>query len=264
MPSRITIQDIADALGISRNTVSKAINNTGVLADATREKILKKAMELGYKQFSYVTEENAPQFGVPLSNAKKRKEVALFMTDFFCASQAAGSMLDQLCKGLSESGYSLAIHRIFPDEQKNLQLPPSFMQEKTAGIVCMEISDPAYCRLICGLSIPVLFIDSPPSAFCETMKADCLYMDSQSNIYRFVREMVQRGKSRIGFIGDYRHGQSFFERYLGYRNALYLSGLSCPAEYCITKYTEVFRTPPLAEKLPAIPGGMLPKAGAAS
>lgn len=29
MADRITIQDIADALGVSRNTVSKAINNPG-------------------------------------------------------------------------------------------------------------------------------------------------------------------------------------------------------------------------------------------
>ena len=55
MSDRVTIQDIADALGLSRNTVSKAINNTGILADATREKILKKALEMGYKQFSYVS-----------------------------------------------------------------------------------------------------------------------------------------------------------------------------------------------------------------
>ena len=53
MNKKVTIQDIADALGISRYTVSKAINNTEGLADATREKILQKAMEMGYKQFSY-------------------------------------------------------------------------------------------------------------------------------------------------------------------------------------------------------------------
>ena len=46
MSDRVTIQDIADALGVSRNTVSKAINNTGILADATREKVLKKANEM--------------------------------------------------------------------------------------------------------------------------------------------------------------------------------------------------------------------------
>lgn len=55
MAGRVTIQDIADALGLSRNTVSKAINNTGILADSTRERILQKAVEMGYKQFSYVT-----------------------------------------------------------------------------------------------------------------------------------------------------------------------------------------------------------------
>ena len=46
MKKKVTIQDIADALGISRNTVSKAINNSEGLADATREKILQKAVEI--------------------------------------------------------------------------------------------------------------------------------------------------------------------------------------------------------------------------
>ena len=53
MAGRVTIQNIADALGVSRNTVSKALNNTGVLAESTRERILKKAVEMGYKQLSY-------------------------------------------------------------------------------------------------------------------------------------------------------------------------------------------------------------------
>ena len=47
MTTKVTIQDIASELQLSRNTVSKAINNTGVLADATREKILRKAAEMG-------------------------------------------------------------------------------------------------------------------------------------------------------------------------------------------------------------------------
>ena len=43
---KVTIQDIADELGISRNTVSKAINNAGSLAEATRKRILQKALSL--------------------------------------------------------------------------------------------------------------------------------------------------------------------------------------------------------------------------
>ena len=38
--SRVTIQDIADALGISRNTVSKVLNQSDGIAQATRDKQL--------------------------------------------------------------------------------------------------------------------------------------------------------------------------------------------------------------------------------
>ena len=51
MGKKTTIQDIADALGISRNTVSKAINNSDGIADATREKMVQKANEMDYKQY---------------------------------------------------------------------------------------------------------------------------------------------------------------------------------------------------------------------
>ena len=45
---KITMQDIADALGISRVTVSKAFNNQAGVSEAMRELIFEKARELGY------------------------------------------------------------------------------------------------------------------------------------------------------------------------------------------------------------------------
>lgn len=83
MANRVTIQDIADALGISRNTVSKAINNTGILADATREKILKKAVEMGYKQFAYFTADDVHKSELFTSDVSPKGEIALFTTVFW-------------------------------------------------------------------------------------------------------------------------------------------------------------------------------------
>lgn len=83
MTNRVTIQDIADSLGVSRNTVSKAINNTGVLADATREKILKKAAEMGYKQFSYFTAANLNKPELFTSDSPRTGEIALFTSVFW-------------------------------------------------------------------------------------------------------------------------------------------------------------------------------------
>ena len=39
------------------------------------------------------------------------------------------------------------------------------------------------------------------------------------------------------------HCQSFFERYMGYREAMYMLGLSCPSEYCILKNKAGIRNP---------------------
>lgn len=233
MADRITLQDIADELGISRNTVSKAINNTGVLADATREKVLKKAIEMGYKQFSYVNLSNFEMADSSFSPTAKR-EIALFTSNFIGSSHFASTMLDKFQRELSVLGYSFTIHRLQERTIEQLRLPASYIKERTAGIICIEMFDRNYCAMLSSLDTPVLFVDSPVYSLSEPLKADHLYMDNQTNIHRFVWEMIRRGKKRIGFIGDITHCQSFFERYMGYRNAMYLSGLDCPENCCIT------------------------------
>lgn len=244
MAERVTIQDIADALGLSRNTVSKAINNTGILADATREKILKKAIDMGYKQFSYMTIadlSNRRPEPEPRSNpisASMPMEIALFSIGYIGNSHFSSAMLDNFQRELSQLGYSFTVHRVSREDVNALRLPSHYNKEKTAGIICVEMFDRTYSDMLCSLGTPILFVDSPVVGMGDTLQADCLYMENKSNIHSFVREMVSRGKKRIGFIGEYMHCQSFFERYMGYREALSLLGLPCPEEYSITDNIE--------------------------
>ena len=134
MADRVTIQDIADALGLSRNTVSKAINNTGILADATKEKVLKKAMEMGYKQFSYAAtlEDITKQTGASVEQPLSRGEIALFTTKFLADSHFASTMLDKFQREMSQIGYSLSMHRILNDELKQCRLPGTFDATRTS------------------------------------------------------------------------------------------------------------------------------------
>ncbi|MDC7233540.1 MAG: LacI family DNA-binding transcriptional regulator [Spirochaetales bacterium] len=46
--SKVTLQDIADALNISRGTVDRAIHNRGRISEKTRKAILDKASAMGY------------------------------------------------------------------------------------------------------------------------------------------------------------------------------------------------------------------------
>ena len=45
---RVTMQDIADACGLSRNTVSKVFNGRGSVPEPTKRLVLEKAQALGY------------------------------------------------------------------------------------------------------------------------------------------------------------------------------------------------------------------------
>ena len=233
MASKVTIQDIADALGLSRNTVSKAINNTGVLADATRERILAKAVEMGYKQFSYASVTGAAALHPPIPQGQKN-EIAVFTTLFLNTSHFASTMLDKFQREAAQLGYSIALHRILPEDLQARTLPKSMNPDRTAGIVCFEVFDEPYARMVCECGIPVLFVDTPVCMDGRPLEADRLYMDNTVGITDFVGRMAARGKKRIGFIGEYTHCQSFFERFMAFRNAMYLYRLPIEEKFCFT------------------------------
>lgn len=241
MGKKVTIQDIADALGISRNTVSKAINNTDGLADATREKILQKAVEMGYKQFSYVSAltESAR------SAAEERKtgrgfqgEIALFTAAFLHNSHFAALMLDGFQREISPLGYTLNTHRVTPENLADHTLPPTFSRERTRAIICIEMFDRAYDEMVCALGLPVLFVDAPPYRTGDRLPADHLLMENVSGIVELVNTMLARGVRRLGFIGDWDHCQSFYERYLAFRGAMLMAGAPVEERWCIKQTYE--------------------------
>ena len=237
MKKRVTIQDIADELGISRNTVSKAINNSDGLAEGTREKILQKAVEMGYKQFSYVQalkdiQDNAldrqEEYGF-------RGEISLFTTIYLSPSHFASLMLDRFQQELSALGYTLNTHRVSPDNIKNRTLPITFSPERTSGIICFEMFNWDYDMMLCGLDIPILFVDGPTRLDGRNLPADQLYMENTPAIYQITSELLKAGKRRIGFIGDFRHCESFFERYMAFRGAMMLANEPVREEFVINE-----------------------------
>lgn len=236
MKHKVTIQDIADALGMSRNTVSKAINNSDGLATATRERILQKAVEMGYKQFSYASafsSLSASTIHAAPAESGFAGEIALFTTSFLSHSHFASLMLDKFQQEISQLGYTMNTHRIDAGNLAELTLPITFRKERTSAILCIEMFDRTYDEMVCDLGLPVLFVDGPANCSGDTLPADQLYMDNTAGITMLVNDMLKKGKKRIGFIGNYEHCQSFFERYMAFRCAMLLAGVPVDETYCI-------------------------------
>lgn len=228
MATKVTIQDIANELQLSRNTVSKAINNTGVLADATREKILRKAAEMGYKQFAYLPlfQEDTAKAAEHSILPSDKREIAMLTTQFLSSSHFSSMMLDRFQSEIDHLHSGMTIHRISPIELKEKKLPSSLNIQRTAGIICIEVFDYDYAQMLCDLDVPLLFVDTPVMDMRPPLKADRLYMENRIEVQNAVAHMVQRGKKRISFAGDKNHCQSFFERYMAYKDAVEYFGLT--------------------------------------
>ena len=73
MNKRVSMKDIASALNMSVDGVSKALRDSSEISEATKEKVKEKAKELGYVKNS---------LAVSLKIGKT-KNVAVFMNGFF-------------------------------------------------------------------------------------------------------------------------------------------------------------------------------------
>lgn len=224
---KITVQDIADELGMSRNTVSKALNNTGLLAETTKSKIIQKAIEMGYKQFTYMN--TSPASSKPIVN----KDIALLTCSMPNSSHFGSNLLSGFEEKISNLGYRLSMYMIRDNELNSSNLPFNFNPELIDGIICIELFDKHYSKLICDLGIPTLFIDSSSNLENEPLNSDILLMESYHNIYSITKNLINHDITNIGFIGDIFHCQSFYERWKGFCSALSDCGISLDINNCI-------------------------------
>ncbi|MEW4368372.1 LacI family DNA-binding transcriptional regulator [Paenibacillus kandeliae] len=229
---KITIQHIADALGISRNTASKALNDNAAIPAETRQKVIQKAIELKYKQFAYMETDNL----LP----RKTGNIALLTTNMPNTSHFGSALISGLEKRISAEGYNLSIHIIRSDERDAGKLPNNFDSNAVDGIVCIELFDAAYSEMITRLGIPAIFIDCAAETDYSSFQADVLLMENEHSIYQLTRQLLDSGYASIGFVGDRHHCKSFHERWLGYRRALLEQDIAFDAELCIMDDDQYF------------------------
>jgi len=213
MNKKVTLQDIADTLGISRNTVSRALNNTGTVSDSTKNKIFQTATEMGYKQFtpalSFSDDTYTPAPGTA-------NEIVLFTRSFPDGSHFCAKLLQSFQKKIGELGYKFSFYIIRNHEINQPCFPMTFNPEHTAGILCLELFSESYTEFLCKQGIPLLFVDTVFKHNSLNLQADSLYMDNQTSVYYMLKQLINKGFRNISFVGDRFHCQSFYERWQTY------------------------------------------------
>ena len=103
---RVTMQDIADACGLSRNTVSKIFNDRGAVPEATRKLVLAKAQELGYYQ----------RIQEPEGQAVPRGSIAVLTQHKLMTHSFGSFFFTSFTDQISRTGYTIKMYEISPEE----------------------------------------------------------------------------------------------------------------------------------------------------
>lgn len=219
---KVTLQDIANSLGISRTTVWKVFSGQKGVSDSLRRKILAKAQELGYEFPECAFLPPSPETAAPPVNiavAVCRPESSIFWMN----------IIHQIAKELSFHKVNLMYTYLPSAIDRDYTLPDSLVNGNTHGIIVMNVYNEQLIRLLSEAPVPKVFLDTATSVPPSSLNGDLILMENSSSISEITEHLLKQGRTKIGFIGDIRYAQSNYERYEGFCKTLERHGLSpCP------------------------------------
>lgn len=210
---KVTIQDVAKELNLSRNTVAKALNNSDTVSYETRYVVIEKAYEMGYSKLSPVV----------LNEFKLRNKIDDTKTIVVLTRREISVFWNSIIMGISDElnkyGCKLQFNFISEQDEKNLILPLD-LQAEVSGIIILSVFSNEYIEQIVKQNIPVVFLDAPSDLDSVSAYGDIIICESNHSIRQITSSLISQGLKKIGFIGDITYCRSILDRYQGYLAAL--------------------------------------------
>lgn len=213
MKEKATSFDIAHLAGVSQSTVSRALNNSHLVNQETRERVQRIARELNYK-----VDKNA-------SNLRKQKSstIALLLfedptSDDSMINPFFLSMLGSITRACANAGYDLLVSFQNLDDDWHAEYEDS---NKADGIILLGYGD------YTDYQTKVAQLEEQGTHFVRWGAPDeehpgvSVGCDNYQGGFSITEHLVRVGRKRFAFVGDSgAHAPEFMARYKGYKDAL--------------------------------------------
>ena len=204
---RTSLKDLADKLGVSIATVSRALRNSHEVGEEMTQKVKQLAKELNYRPnpFAQSLRKEAPRvIGVIVPN---------LVTHYYAA------VLDGIEDYASKLGYSVISANSHEDHEREAQALDNFLNMHVEGIIaCLaqDTTDYSHFEQLHKMGVPLVFF------------ARCCLEDMFSQVVgngdvaaqEATLHMIETGSRRVAFIGGPNHLDMVRRRKHGYLEAL--------------------------------------------
>ncbi len=217
MDNKVTMQHIADYIGVSKFVVSKALSGKKGVSLATREKVIKTATQLGYFANKGMRSSNA-QLGMRIdpSNASDKKQTLLVLMPNVRFQTKESSYWGRILEGISAALESKDIGMVIitddiADNFANIINPDGYI-----GIIGVGLITTSQLLVIHNLSIPLILIDHED----PLIPADSVFVNNAEGISRITQYLLGLGHTSMQFVGNTSFSRSFYDRWNGFKSCL--------------------------------------------
>ncbi len=208
MAKGVRMSDIAQRLGVSTVTVSKALADQKGVSEEMRGRIKALAEEMGYKAPASARQETKRSYNIGVIMSEIYAErYATFYWEFYqkiitCAGQ--------------ENCYVI-LEMLDSAREKELEEPKLVQGDRIDGLIILGSIQTKYLQMLKKkCRVPVVYMDF----YNKQLQEDCVISNSFYGAYYMTNYLFQMGHRRIGFVGNIRATESIMDRYLGYLKSL--------------------------------------------
>lgn len=209
-----TLEDIAQLANVSAATVSRALNNSPLISQETKERIQAIAREHHYRI-------NIPARNLRLRHSQTIAFVApVYSPAFFSGEDLFGmGMLSGIGKGLHTLGYDLLVIHVDSDDTTWAQ---SYLESGRADgfILLTSHHKPSLIKSLVESGVPFIGwgVPVPESNYCSVTG------DNLTGGRLATQHLINLGRQRIAFLGGPEETLTIQHRLKGYENALQAAG----------------------------------------
>ena len=207
-----TLKEIAETLGISITTVSKALKNYPDVSEKTRKAVIALAEELSYTPNS---------FAVNL-RTKESKTIGLIIPEV--VHHFFSSVINGIIAEAEKNGYLVIIlqsNESLDLEKKQVAL---LINKRVDGIIMSlsnESNNDFHIKEILRKEIPFVQFDK----ISKLIPSSKVIINDQKAAMEAVQHLIDKGCKKIAHIRGLENPQNSIDRFLGYKKALEKNGI---------------------------------------
>jgi LacI family transcriptional regulator len=204
---RTSLKDLAQELGVSIATVSRALRNSPEIGQDMQKKVKELAKRLNYRPnpFAQSLRKEAPRvIGVVVPN---------LVTHYYAA------VLDGIEDEARKEGYSVISANTHEDTEAEIRAIDNFIGLHVEGIIaCLSqnTTDYSHFEEIANMGIHLVFFGRT----CLTYRFSSVTANGDEAAFRATQHLIDTGSRRIAFIGGPNHLDMVRRRKHGYLEAL--------------------------------------------